>query len=156
MGSGKSSVGRELSTLLDLPFIDLDEQICRTDGRSIPEIFAEEGEEGFRCIESRVLKQVLEDASELVLSLGGGSILSEENSALVAQKCRCVYLRTPVGTIRRRLCGEEDSRPLLKASGVDALFAEREPLYGQTADVIIDTDGLAPGQIAREIISRLF
>lgn len=161
MGSGKSSVGRELATLLSSPFIDLDDYIVGKAGMSIPEIFAASGEEGFRALETEALAEVIGTPSSatasghLVLSLGGGTILRPENAALIASHCRCVFLRTSLETVRRRLSGESAGRPMLRRADIGELFASRAAAYASAADVIIDTDSLAPADIAGRIAAGL-
>lgn len=176
MGSGKSSVGRELAALLSSDFIDLDDYIVRKAGMSIPEIFASSGEEGFRSLESSCLLEILSPdhgpasanpqdsfspnagvsttAADLVLSLGGGTILRAENAALIAAHCRCIFLRTSLETVRHRLEGESAGRPMLQRSDIGELFASRAAAYAAAADIIIDTDSLSPSEIARKIIGR--
>lgn len=153
MGSGKSSVGRALSTLLCTHFIDLDEYITTKSGKSIPEIFDAGGEEGFRALEAEALREVLATGgdTDLVLSLGGGTILREENAALIARCCRCVFLRASAETLRSRLEGESEGRPMLRDGGFGTLLAARTPAYEQAAGIIIDTDGLTPMAIAHII-----
>ena len=176
MGSGKSSVGRELAALLSSDFIDLDDYIVRKAGMSIPEIFASSGEERFRSLESSCLLEILSPdhgpasanpqdsfspnagvsttAADLVLSLGGGTILRAENAALIAAHCRCIFLRTSLETVRHRLEGESAGRPMLQRSDIGELFASRAAAYATAADIIIDTDSLSPSEIARKIIGR--
>ena len=182
MGCGKSSVGRDLSTLLGIPVIDLDQYIERKAGRSIKDIFAEDGEAYFRDLETSALKELLFGGSTLrnvlrtppkhawvppsyvaeggtvsegtspeqsfILSLGGGTILREENVEMIKERCTCVYLRAGVETLRRHLGGEQSQRPLLKGGGFEALLEERKPLYAAAADFTIDIDTLTPMQIA--------
>lgn len=160
MGCGKSSVGRELSMLLGIPLVDLDKYIVDKAGKSIPDIFAESGEQGFRDIETEALKEVLgaKDGTvfrgdtpgtrNLVLSLGGGTILRPENAALIKERCKCFFLRASEETLRLHLGGEQSQRPLLKSGGFSALLQERTPLYTAAADFIIDIDRLSPMQVA--------
>ena len=184
MGCGKSSVGRELSMLLGIPLVDLDKYIVDKAGKSIPDIFAESGEQGFRDIETEALKEVLGaggiplencatlgnirgrgpsslgrgpqdvfkgDAAgtrDLILSLGGGTILRPENAALIKERCKCFFLRASEETLRLHLGGEQSQRPLLKSGGFSALLQERTPLYTAAADFIIDIDRLSPMQVA--------
>ena len=84
----------------------------------------------------------------LILSLGGGTILRPENAALIKERCTCVFLRATVETLRLHLGGEQSQRPLLKDGGFEALLEERTPLYTAAADYIIDIDGLSPMQVA--------
>ena len=147
MGCGKSSVGKDLSTLLGIPVIDLDRYIEEKAGKSIPDIFAEHGEAYFRDLETSALTEVLSKQS-FILSLGGGTILREENVEMIKERCTCVYLRAGVETLRRHLGGEQSQRPLLKGGGFEALLEERRPLYAAAADFTIDIDTLTPMQIA--------
>ena len=117
MGSGKSSVGRELPALLSLPggpfdFIDLDEFIVESEGISVNEIFARDGESGFRTIETRCLETLIKqyESRNLVLALGGGTAVF--NPELVHSHTVCIYLSASVGTLVRRLASDT-SRPLL-------------------------------------------
>lgn len=151
MGCGKSSVGRELSMLLGIPLVDLDKYIVDKAGKSIPDIFAESGEQGFRDIETEALKEVLGtggNTRSLILSLGGGTILRPENAALIKERCKCFFLRASEETLRLHLGGEQSQRPLLKSGGFSALLQERTPLYTAAADFIIDIDRLSPMQVA--------
>ena len=161
MGSGKSSVGRKLSALAQAAFIDLDDYIVEKYGRSIPELFSEEGEKGFRRRESEALKEVLEAAAcdskelSLILSLGGGTIVYEENAALLHEKSTVIFLRAKLETLEMRLEGGKDKRPLLKNHSISPLLAERTPLYESNSDIIIDTDALNTTEVAQLIIESL-
>ena len=184
MGCGKSSVGRELSMLLGIPLIDLDQYIVKKAGRSIPDIFAQDGETAFRNLESEALKELLSGVfplekvlrtppklnawvppsyvaeggtffegeypaqNNLILSLGGGTILRPENAALIKERCKCFFLRASEETLRLHLGGEQSQRPLLRSGGFEALLRERTPLYTAAADFIIDVDSLSPMQVA--------
>lgn len=117
MGSGKSSVGRELPALLSLPggpfdFIDLDEFIVESEGMSVNEIFARDGESGFRSIERHRLETLVEqyDGRNLILALGGGTAVF--NPELVHSRTICIYLSASVDTLANRLASDT-SRPLL-------------------------------------------
>ena len=122
-------------------------------GKSIPEIFAQDGEPAFRQLEARLLRQTVEKYTEntVVLALGGGAVTAPASAALLREKTVCIYLRATLETLQSRLEGETAGRPLADASLADRLAA-REPLYEQTAHVIIDTDGLSPDEVADEII----
>ncbi len=162
MGSGKSSVGKELSALLSYSYIDLDEYIEKKEGRSIWSIFNTDGEAGFRSLEYSALVEVLERDVHIVLSLGGGTLLSEEISKYVKSKGRCIYLKARSDTLAQRLIKDANSRPLLKDSAhsfkkltqrLEKLSKEREVLYEKTAHYIVDVDGKSIGQICEEISS---
>ena len=153
MGSGKTTVGKVLADFLGCPFMDLDDLIVKKAGKSIPEIFAQDGEPAFRQLEARLLRQTVEKYTEntVVLALGGGAVTAPASAALLHEKSVCIYLRATLETLLARLEGETAGRPLADASLADRLAA-REPLYEQTAHVIIDTDGLSPDEVADEII----
>ena len=153
MGSGKTTVGKVLADFLGCPFMDLDDLIVKKAGKSIPEIFAQDGEPAFRQLEARLLRQTVEKYTEntVVLALGGGAVTAPASASLLHEKTVCIYLRATLETLQSRLEGETAGRPLADASLADRLAA-REPLYEQTAHVIIDTDGLSPDEVADEII----
>ena len=153
MGSGKTTVGRILADALGCPFLDLDEIVVKKAGKSIADIFAQDGEPAFRQVEARLLRQTVEKYGEstAVLSLGGGAILAPASATLVHEKTVCIYLRAMLDTLLSRLAGETAGRPLADASLAERLAA-REPLYEKTAHVVIDTDGLTPEEVSDEII----
>ena len=153
MGSGKTTVGKVLADFLGCPFMDLDDLIVKKAGKSIPEIFAQDGEPAFRQLEARLLRQTVEKYTEntVVLALGGGAVTAPASASLLREKTVCIYLRATLETLLARLEGETAGRPLADASLADRLAA-REPLYEETAHVIIDTDGLTPEEVADEII----
>ena len=153
MGSGKTTVGKVLADFLGCPFLDLDDLVVKKAGKSIPEIFEQDGEPAFRELEARLLRQTVAKYAEstAVLALGGGAILAPASAALLRDKTVCIYLRATIDTLLARLEGETAGRPLADAS-LAARLAAREPLYEETAHVTIDTDGLSPDEVADEII----
>ena len=153
MGSGKTTVGKVLADFLGCPFMDLDDLVVKKAGKSIPDIFAQDGEPAFRLLEAQVLRKTVEKYAEstAVLALGGGAVLAPASAALLHEKTVCIYLRATLDTLLARLAGETAGRPLADASLADRL-ASREPIYEETAHVIIDTDGLSPDEVADEII----
>ena len=153
MGSGKTTVGKVLADFLGCPFMDLDDLIVKKAGKSIPEIFAQDGEPAFRQLEARLLRQTVEKYTEntLVLALGGGAVTMPASAALLRDKTVCIYLRASLETLLSRLAGETAGRPLANDSLAERLAA-REPIYEETAHVVIDTDGLTPDEVADEII----
>ena len=163
MGCGKSSVGRRLSELLCCSFIDLDDVIAEREGRSIPEIFATEGEAAFRQMELEALKAVLNSESErhtnndIVLALGGGAVTTEACALMVRDKTLCVYLKASVDTLVEHLAGEAAGRPMLADADlrtrIETLMQQRSATYEKTAHVTIDTDGRSIEAIASDIIS---
>ena len=161
MGCGKSSVGRELARLLCCPFMDLDEVIEGAEGRSIPEIFASDGEAAFRRMEAEHL-QILLDSHNIsaVVALGGGTVMRKECAEMVREKTMCIYLRATVETLVRNLDGESENRPMLSNEEplnvrVAHLLALRSGTYEQTAQMVIDTDGKSIAEIAMEIHRNL-
>lgn len=153
MGSGKTTVGKILADFLGCPFLDLDDLIVKKAGKSIPEIFEQDGESAFRELEARLLRQTVAKYAEstAVLALGGGAILAPASAALLRDKTVCIYLRATLDTLLARLEGETAGRPLADDALAERLAA-REPLYEKTAHVTIDTDGLSPDEVADEII----
>ena len=159
MGSGKTTVSEILSDKLDLELLDTDEAIVEAEGRSINEIFAEDGEETFRCMETDLLEMIVsEHLGEMVISLGGGLPLREENRDLLKKAGKVVFLRTTPETVYERLEGDS-TRPLLQGddpkSRIKELLEDRKERYEAAADIIVDTDGKTPEEIAKEIIGLL-
>ena len=153
MACGKTTVGRLVADALGCPFLDLDEVIVRKDGRSIPEIFAAEGEAGFRKKEKQALEQSIKIYAEgtAVLALGGGTVTVPGAVALLQEKTLCIYLRASLETLQKRLEGASAQRPLADEHLADRL-AFREPLYEQAAHIVLDTDGQTPEAVADELI----
>ena len=159
MGCGKSSVGRRLSELLCCRFMDLDEVIEKAEGRTIPEIFASDGEGAFRRMEADTLHSLVVQQAQCVLALGGGTVMTPECAETVHEKTFCIYLRTEAETLAERLEGEADGRPMLQGAGlhsrIEELMALRAATYEKTAHIIIDTDGQTIDSIAEAILSVL-
>lgn len=152
MGSGKSTVGRVLAERLSRPFIDLDGRIAVDSGRSVAEIFADEGEPGFRTRESRALASLSHELPSVV-ACGGGVVLEAGNRDLLLTLGTVVYLHVTADEAMRR-CGTAFGRPLLEgrdASEVAVLLAQREPLYADVADVTVDTAGLSAENVAEHV-----
>lgn len=153
MGSGKTSVGSLLADSLGCPFIDLDEVVTKKAGRSIPDIFKADGEAGFRKLEAEALEKTVAKyaGSPAVLALGGGSVTLPGAVQLLQQKTLCIYLKASPETLRPRLEGGAEARPLA-VEGWEERLASREALYEESAHITLETDGLAPEEIADEII----
>ena len=153
MGSGKSTVGRLLADALGCPFLDLDEVIVKKAGKSIPDIFAADGEGAFRALEKTALEQTVKKYGEntAVLALGGGTVTVPGAIGLLQNKTTCIYLKASLETLLGRLEGQTEGRPLADEN-MAARLAAREPLYAQAAHVSMETDGLSPEEIADEII----
>jgi shikimate kinase len=171
MGCGKSSVGRCLSELLCCPFIDLDEAICDRAGKSIPEIFASEGETEFRKLEAETLRSILTPSGTvrtekqslplqaMVIALGGGTVMTPECSEIVKEISVCIYLKASIDTLVRHLETEASGRPMLQGdslrSRIEELMNIRTETYESIAHITIETDGKSVEAIAEEIINRL-
>ena len=113
MGSGKSTVGRKLSSATGLNFIDLDKYIQTKEGRTVNDIFNNEGEDYFRQTEHRLLKEIIEK-DNFILSCGGGTPCFFSNMSLMKKNGITIYLQMPVGALHSRLLNSPDNRPLLK------------------------------------------
>lgn len=136
-GSGKSRVGRELAALLERPFVDLDREVEDQAGCSISAIFTYRGEAEFRDMEKAALQRAAA-RDGLVVSCGGGVVLDVENRALLRASGRVVWLNVPLERLRQR-APAGGRRPLLRDDDdLARLLAEREPLYREVADEIIE------------------
>ena len=132
-GSGKSSIGRETAKLLGRPFVDADEEIVKTAGKSVPEIFAESGEEGFRKIETEVLKE-LGKRSGIVIATGGGCIIKQDNYPLLHQNGRIFWIRRALNKL------PVEGRPISMSNSLEKLYEQRRAAYEAFSDYIIDND----------------
>jgi shikimate kinase len=152
-GSGKSTVGSEVAGRLGVPFVDLDEEIERRSGASVSEIFASEGEKGFRGREaSELVRASRQDPS--VVACGGGVVLEPANRITLRNTGTCVYLDVPLRILEERVEPAAD-RPLIRAQGdLERLLAEREPLYREFAGHVVDASG-DPGDVADAIVEEL-
>ena len=157
MGSGKSTVGKIISDELFMNFFDTDEEIETRTGASIDWIFDLEGEEGFRKRESAILTEMVEKNS-IVLSTGGGIILSEENRELLSSRGTVFYLATPIYVQIERTAKDKD-RPLLKDGDpkeiLTKLHNNRQKLYESVADHIVDTENKSSHEVASEIVKLI-
>ncbi|HOG65040.1 MAG TPA: shikimate kinase [Spirochaetota bacterium] len=156
-GCGKTSVGRRLSKRLGIPWCDTDVRIQETTGKTIPEIFALQGESGFRRIESAVLAEAL-SGPDLVLATGGGIILAEGNRLLLREHCFVVWLKASVEVIHQRINGDA-GRPALTdldpLEEIRTVMRIREPLYAGLADLDLDT-GIQPFDRVVDTIADFF
>lgn len=154
MGAGKTTIGKRLAQALDLRFIDLDHAIEAHTGASIPLIFDIEGEAGFRNRETDMLRQCVQE-NQILLATGGGAILREENRQLLRDHGLVIYLKTPVEEQIRRL-RHDRNRPLLQTPDrlekLHAMARERNPLYEQTADLILHSSGESVGHMAHKAL----
>ena len=156
MGSGKSTVGRKLSSLLGCEFTDLDEYIGRKIGRSVPQILLEEGETKFRAIEAEALRDLVVmhqlTGESIVIALGGGTIMTTSLRRLILEDTVCVYLEASEERLRERV-GNAADRPLARERFAERL-AERLPVY-EMAAITVATDGKSPREVAEEVRHEL-
>ena len=134
MGSGKSTLGKELSERLGYKFIDMDHYIEEKCCKFIDEIFRDYGEEWFRAFETNTLKEFLE-MDDVVIATGGGVIKNKKHKKLMDGKC--IYLSVPVEILEERLAFD-DTRPLLKERSVRSILEERIPLYEYFSDLTVE------------------
>ena len=113
MASGKSTVGPRAAARLGQPFLDLDRLITAHEGRSIPTVFAEDGEDYFRTLETEMLSRTIE-TDDPVVAVGGGALVDDDNRAFAKEHGLVVYLKVPVDTILERVAGDDTRRPLLE------------------------------------------
>jgi shikimate kinase len=145
MGAGKTTVGRRLAEVLGRRVADTDDELRRWTGRSIPELFVEHGEPGFRALERQVVVE-LARFHDLVLSLGGGVVLDDDNVAELLLTGVIVHLDVPVAALVSRLQapGEAADRPLLAGdleARLQATHAARDARYREVADLVVDATG---------------
>jgi len=152
-GSGKSSIGKALSRELATSFEDTDSMIVEEQGRTIPQIFATDGESGFRAIERTVVLKALR-SNIGVISLGGGSILDiEVQQVLSESSAKVIYLRVGLSNVLGRM-GTKGERPLVSEDPKSQwlqLVREREPIYKKLAEIEMNTDNKKPYEVAREL-----
>ncbi|MCA9247509.1 MAG: shikimate kinase [Planctomycetales bacterium] len=160
-GVGKSTVARLLAERLGWRFVDADLELEQRAGKTIREIFAEDGEPAFRDLESDVLESLSREDC-LVVGVGGGGVLRESNRDLLCASGKLVWLTASCETILRRISDDPHSvqrRPNLTRSGgpteVEQLLREREPIYRALADLTVDTETKDPAALAVQIAADL-
>jgi shikimate kinase len=157
MGAGKTCIGKRLAERFGLVFVDADQAIVDDVGSSIPEVFENVGEAGFRAHEKRVLAGLLAQTGQLI-STGGGAVLDADNRQRIAQRGFVVYLRVSVGSQLQRL-HRDKTRPLLQREDREQVLEQmatlRDPLYREVADLTIDTDLYSPAEATAQLVIRL-
>lgn len=165
MGSGKSTIGPILGNTLDWSFFDLDKEIERECKKKIKDIFAAEGENYFREIEKRKLKD-LSSGDKIIISLGGGTIAFEENLNFMLKAGYIIYLKSSMEAIFKRLKHKRD-RPVLLAEGgesiseeeflkrVENIFNNRKEFY-EKADIVVNTDVLTVGKTVDKLSKIIY
>jgi len=157
MGAGKSTIGRQLSKRLKMPFHDSDHEIEARTGVDIPLIFELEGEAGFRKREKAVIDE-LTCLPDIILATGGGAIMDKDTRAHLTGRGTVIYLHASISQQLRRT-RHDRNRPLLQTVNprqrLSELMAVRDPLYRECADIVIDTDGKRVTDVVREIVRQL-
>lgn len=155
--SGKSTVGKSLAKRLAVPFVDSDEQIASRAGVSVANIFAVEGEAGFRLREEKTIAQLVEQ-TPIVLATGGGAILSATTRALLRDVGTVVYLHASIEELVRRTARDR-KRPLLANGDAETtlrtLLLAREPLYRETAHFVVGSSAKSANRLADQIVHLL-
>jgi len=157
MGAGKSTIGRMLAKEIGYRFLDSDRIIEDRCGANIPWIFDVEGEDGFRQRETAMLRELAEEEST-VLATGGGAVMRPENHELLKKASVVVYLRTSIEQQVERT-RKDRNRPLLQNDDPEAvlrkLFAIRDPIYTELADIVMHTDRKSPRLVVRQLVNRV-
>lgn len=157
MGTGKSTVARALKKMTGWEIVEMDEELVRRENRTIPEIFAEEGEEYFRQKETQLLQEMREQPGKIV-SCGGGVAMREENVRIMKESGKTVLLTAAPETILERV-RDDENRPLLAGrktvEGISQLMEARREKYEAAADFSVSTDGKTAAEIVREIMKKL-
>jgi shikimate kinase len=158
MGTGKTVAGKLLAQKLGKDFIEMDALIEKKAGRSIPEIFRQEGETGFRELEIEVTKNIA-GRKNAVIACGGGIVLNTINIDRLRQECVIVCLTASPSAILKRTSADKGERPLLAAADrlrqIKDMLKYRWPFYARSADITVNTSRLKPGEVAKSIIERL-
>ena len=164
MGSGKSSVGRKLSEVLQYDYLDLDDYIQQQEGKTITEIFKNRGEIYFRKVESKYLNELISSKDNTIISLGGGTPCYGTNMEVInnSNDATSIYLKTSIAILSDRLILEKDKRPLIShLEDKDELIGfigkhlfERSAYYNQS-DIIINTDQKSLEEVVEAIVARL-
>ena len=157
MGVGKTTIGRQLSQILDMTFVDSDREIEERTGVTIPMIFELEGEEGFRKRERTIIAE-LTALPNIILSTGGGVVLNFDNRTHLRNRGFVIYLYASVDELLNRTAHSRN-RPLLRTANpretLEKLLDTRHPLYKEVADVTIQTEHRTIRQVVRTVLRRL-
>lgn len=157
MGSGKTTIGRQLAKSLNREFMDSDHEISHRTGADIPWIFDIEGEAGFRERERAVIDD-LTQRQGIVLATGGGAVLAEENRKALSSRGLTVYLAASIEQLFKRTA-KDRNRPLLQTDDprarLEALMLARDPLYREVADLIVDTDDRSIRSTVESVVDEI-
>jgi len=156
MGAGKTSVGRRLAEKMDLPFVDADHEIEVAAGKTVAEIFSDDGEDYFREGERRVIARLLENGCQ-VLATGGGAYMNQETRDSIKLHAVSIWLKADLDILLKRVTKRND-RPLLRnedpADVLKRLIEVRYPVYAQ-ADVTVESRDVQHGQMVNDVIQAL-
>ena len=157
MGVGKTTVGQRCAQLLDRPFVDTDELVVATAAMPFDDIWAAEGEQGFRAREKVAVADAAASPTPLVISCGGGAVLDADNRRALRARGVVVWLSASSTELASRLV-RDDSRPLLaggdKTATLERLGAQREPAYEAAAHVRVDTEGRSVDDVAAAVVEE--
>ena len=158
MGTGKTAAGKALAERLGKEFVELDALIEQRAGKTIPEIFRQDGEIAFRELEIELTKEVAEKEN-VVIACGGGVVLNKINIDRLKKECLIVHLTASPRVILKRTSGDKNDRPLLKvadrASEIQRLLKFRRPFYELAADITINTSKLDINSVVEQIIGKV-
>ncbi len=158
MGTGKTAAGKLLAKKLGKEFIELDALIEKKAGKSIPEIFRQDGEIAFRQLEIEVVESIAE-VENAVIACGGGAVLNTINIDRLRRECVIICLMAAPSVILKRTARDKDNRPLLAAGDrltqIQKLLKIRRPFYGRAADILVNTSRLKVEDVVRIIIDKL-
>lgn len=155
-GSGKSTLGKQLAEALQLPFVDLDDEIIKKEKQSIANVFSNKGEAYFREVESEILKEWATLTSDFVMATGGGAPCFHQGIDVINQNGTSIFLDVPVDEIVKRL-EHEDHRPLLQESKekkLEALRTSRIPVYRKAHLHVSNNDANAVEEIVKGLSAR--
>jgi shikimate kinase len=157
MGAGKTTIGRLLARRMKRAFVDSDHEIEQRCGVSVPVIFDIEGEPGFRVREAQMIAE-LTVRERIVLATGGGAVLDAESRQRLAARGTVVYLHASPADLYERV-RHDKNRPLLATADplarLESLYAERDPLYREVADIVVDTGRQSAPVLVRHLLGRL-
>lgn len=157
MGAGKTTVGKLLAKHLHKTFIDCDHELEHRTGVKIPLIFELEGEAGFRDREAALIRELVQ-RQDIILATGGGAVLRQENREALSQHGAVIYLKASVDDLYERT-RHDKNRPLLQIADPRAklaeLFAQRDPLYREIADIVVTSGHHNVNHMVREVERRL-
>lgn len=155
MGSGKTTVGTHLASCLNYQFLDTDQKIEEQQGKTISQIFSDNGEEFFRDVETNIIKNMLSEVNHGIISTGGGLPLRECNGEILKRLGFVVFLRVKKETILERLKGDT-TRPLLQGENVEEkvekMLSYRNPIYEYSAHLQVEVDNKSVEEITEEIL----